>query len=108
MRRHLAKSMLRDLDLPEQQLAVIRPDDPKKAVALAEEIMAKEARGELSAEAAREAFNDIPTMQPYRFMGFLGGSARKDIVDEHGKVIGKIEPGDSFVEPQSLSKYPPN
>jgi len=70
-----------------EPLAVIRPKDPKIALALSK--TALDANDE-------KLFQSMLEAQDYTFVGWLevGG---KRIIDKGGKEIGELQPGDSFV-----------
>ena len=72
----------------DSMITVIRPSDPGKALLRASEILA------LALDERERAFQSMLHEQPYTVMGYLAGN---HIVDSNGKIVGKIEPGDSFV-----------
>lgn len=78
------------------RLAVIRPEDPRKALELVAEWRAKCAGGEYeNAEAEQQAFAEILTAQIYRYVGLLDVKGR--LLDEGGWHIGRTKAGDSFI-----------
>jgi len=77
------------------RLAVVRPDDPEKAIQLARE--------QIGAEDPT-AFELILWSQPYRYIGILG--TKEQILDNGRKIIGNVQPGDSFMCYESLVNPP--
>lgn len=78
-----------------EPLAVIRPEDPKKALKLARKA---------GKSKDPNAFDRVLTQQSYTFMGLL----RKDqkIVDPVTlEVLGELKPGDSFVRHSDLQHF---
>ena len=67
------------------RVAVLRPQDPAKALARAREIQGTNDKA---------AFDAILTEQPYTFAGILG--TRGTVLDDDGNVIGSLVSGDSF------------
>lgn len=84
-------------------MAVIRPEDPDAAVAEAREIQRAQDAGEITPEQAGQRFDEMLTLQEYRFVGI----ASRDVHPGRGPYLldadytrikdGYMEPGDSFV-----------
>ncbi len=72
-----------------QRLMIARPQDPQKAIRIAKEA----ARDNHVARLAN--LMDEVGIETYTIVGYL--SQDESIVDESGKRIGAIRPGDSFV-----------
>lgn len=73
---------------------VIRPADPARAVATALAIHRLQTEGKISAQESSRRFELMLTEQPYALVGVY--SPPRNILDDHGRVIGEIQPGDSF------------
>jgi len=73
-----------------RRMAILRPDDPGKALAIAEQALKRQ---------DRELLADLPNRAgcKYTFVGWLSSAAPQHIVDERGRRIGDLQPGDSFV-----------
>lgn len=84
----------------DQRVAVIRPDDPGKAIAMSKALIGKPA-----AESG-EAFRMILYAQPYTYVG-LAARDGITIVSESGHEIGKCAEGDSFVSYEQLLSQTP-
>ena len=86
-----------------KRMAIIRPLDPALALRLVSEI----ADGTPHEESIRR-FDDILTAQPYRFIGLAahpqGNSPPWILHPETRKRIGKVEPGDSFVDYDTMAQ----
>jgi hypothetical protein len=86
-------------------LAVVRPEDPKAAVAEARRIMEEEAAGKLTHEQAHAQFEAVLGLQPYRFVGLACADLPKRnempllLHPSRLTVIegDSVRPGDSFV-----------
>lgn len=76
------------------KIAIIRPDDPKLAMHLAREAMQIENEVE-----RKRAFDAIPAMQAYTFVGLMAtvGKPQRKLLDEKGWSIGECRAGDSLV-----------
>lgn len=81
-----------------QRVAVIRPVDPQKALALVFDIKRRQDSGEITREQAGQEFQDVPMGQDYVFIGYLAevGSTHL-IASAELKPVGTMEPGDSMV-----------
>ena len=89
---HMRDLVVRDGDV----MAILRPDDPVKALALVDEIKRAESAGEITSEDARERFDGVITTQPYVFAGLP--TVKGDLVHpETGEKIGRVQAGDSFL-----------
>ena len=78
-----------------QRLMVARPSDPRVPLALARAAHATQ---------SQEAFRDIPADAEaagvtYTFRGYLAAHPGGWIVDEEGRVLEPLQPGDSFLTP---------
>jgi len=78
-----------------QRLIVARPSDPRVPLALARAAHAAQ---------SQEAFGDIPADAEaagviYTFRGYLAAHPGGWIVDEEGRVLERLQPGDSFLTP---------
>lgn len=82
------------------RLAVVRPSDPDKAL--------RDARALLGARGAEAgaAFEALLWAQPFRYVGLAG--TKQELLDTAGIVVGKLEPGDSFVPFELLIDPPPD
>lgn len=85
-------------DKPRGPLAVLRPADPAKAIEMSKALLGK------SYEEGQRGFNELLNSQPHTFMGLLG--KKRTIVDsvKRYKKIGKVKPGDSFVDYAELCR----
>lgn len=80
-------------------LAVIRPDNPALAIRLANEALAKQ-----DGHAFERILVDVQASgSRYTFAGWLSKD-RSHVVDETGKRIDTLKPGDSFVDSDALQK----
>jgi hypothetical protein len=69
------------------RVQVIRPDDPAKALRITEEC---------KRDNDVERLRNLPSeVSDYTFMGWLGMGG--EILDAQGAILGRIQPGDSFV-----------
>jgi|ERR1051326_232283 uncharacterized tellurite resistance protein B-like protein len=75
-----------------ERITIIRPDNPRFAVALALLIERMTADGTLTGEQSYHAMNQMLGLQRYSIVKEV---ERKDLVKE------KLQPGDSFVSPQT-------
>ena len=75
---------------------VIRPENAFLAVGVAEALQKLIQSKKISELQYQRAFQIMLEMQPYRFIGYLSGNAK--LVDEKGIEIGRLQPGDSFIE----------
>jgi hypothetical protein len=82
-----------------KEMAIIRPLDPALALRLVGEIP-----NGTPHEESKRAFDAILDAQPYRFIGMAtkGGYI---IHPQTGARIGKLQPGDSFVDYDQMQKY---
>ena len=96
-------------------LAVIRPADPKMALAEIDRIMQAQKDGSLSQEELDARYQAIPTLQEYTFVGILdpshkphvdsdGARSPKVLSPATGEPIDACMPGDSFVPYHALVK----
>lgn len=84
-------------------LAVIRPADPQAAIAEARRIVRAGEAGDLSPEQQDVAFQEMLTMQEYRFMGIACIDGVSLLNHDHTKVVGdSMKPGDSFTPYEAL------
>lgn len=74
--------------MSDNRTVVMRPANPQKALDRAEEILKIRDK-----KAQSSAFDNMLEEQPYTIMGFLHGY---NIVDKDNKIVGRVEPGDSF------------
>lgn len=82
---HLARHLIRHAD--GEPLSVIRPANPKLALALATVCVQQQDAG---------LFQRLPSeVGDYTIQGWLGVNGK--ILDRDGRTIGELEPGDSFV-----------
>lgn len=85
-----------------RKLAVIRPEDPAKALASARQVMEDERKGRITADEAHRRFNLITTEQAYTFVGVAAVDAEQ-MLDHDGTILDdKLQPGDSFVDYEEL------
>lgn len=75
---------------------IVRPANPQRAIDTALKISALQAAGDITAEQAGERFSRMLTEQPYSFLGVF--VLPNLIADVTGKIIGELQPGDSFTE----------
>lgn len=75
-----------------QKMMVLRPENPALAIELANKLLGSK---------DEEEFDKILQAQPYLFVGYSARSNAKKILDEDGKIIGELQPGDSFVSEKS-------
>ena len=81
-----------------KKVAVIRPSDPAKALRIAEECLASK---------DSERFDNLPAeVGEYTFVGYLAENGLK-VLDDRGKAVGTLKPGDSFVDPEGLTTVNP-
>lgn len=100
-------------------LAVIRPEDPDKALAEVRRIQQEQEAGQLSPQEAEREFNLITTKQTYRYAGIAGEDGKTllchanptidDAQSQRSSGLRPIEgdhirPGDSFVPYVDLMK----
>ncbi len=91
--------------MPFKLMAVMRPRDPALALKLTREWQARVKKERLSEHEAQEAFNRILQAQDYMFVGINSPDGEPVLVSpDTGKVIGKLEPGDSFIPYEDLQK----
>ncbi len=79
--------------MAKRRFAVLRPDDPAKAIAAGLDLVGQ--------RHATQAFDAILTEQPYTFVGFIELPAEV-LVDRAGTPVGTLRPGDSFVSPEAF------
>lgn len=85
--RPRAKALCRDDGRP---YAVMRPAKPKLAMQMA--------RAAMDVQKPELFFDGLPEAPgPYTFVGWLAVGNDGAVLDDDNKVIGKCEPGDSFV-----------
>lgn len=84
-------------------LAVVRPDDPEKAIEDAREIKRASQAGEISFEEAQARFNGMLKRGVYRFVGIAtnekhpSGNGMRLLDHDHTYLDDYTRPGDSFV-----------
>lgn len=94
-----AKLVIRDGKV----MAILRPQDAAKALAMVNEITQAEAAGDITPEEAQQRFNDVISAQPYTFEGLPTKDG--DLVDpETGEKVGRVKPGDSFLDFEDVKK----
>lgn len=72
-----------------EPLCVVRPMDPERAVKMAKRLVGTRH------DAGQAAMDAMLKEQKYTFCGFAGRDGT--IRDAHGRVLGKMVPGDSYV-----------
>lgn len=83
-------------------LAVLRPDEPQKAIEAAQEILREIESGAITQERGRDRLAAIIADIPHTYAGLLSDDQR--VLDEKGNDLGPVQPGDSFVPQQQLSE----
>lgn len=84
-----------------KKMAIMRPENPMMAIDMARRVQLLSENGMPFAK-AEELFSEILRSQPYTYMGL--GSRDGKILDEKGWAIGKILPGDSFIDFEDAKK----
>jgi len=72
-------------------VTIARPQDPKKALAWAEELIGQEG------EKANEAFNQILNSQPYQVIGWASRKKPGVVLGPEGERVGLLQEGDSYI-----------
>lgn len=85
-----------------KKMAVMRPEDPRMALDMAYRVKELSENG-MPFEKSEELFNEILKMQPYTYMGLVSRDGRF-VLDERGWAIGKLMPGDSFIDFEDAKK----
>ncbi len=79
------------------EMAVMRPQDPEKAIAMGLALVG------LPYEEGQKAMDEMLNAQPYTFVGLAGVPSNKKQPtplldpDDREKIVGYAQPGDSFV-----------
>jgi hypothetical protein len=91
-----------------EMLAVVRPEDPERAMATVRQIMEDEQSGRVAPEESERRFNGMLSEQPYTFVGIAGNNGSLFVLDESGEAKpiegAQMQPGDSMVPLSSLQK----
>lgn len=84
-------------------MAILRPMDAAKSLAMADEVKRAQAAGTISADEAAQQFNAIITVQPHTYAGVPTKDG--DIIDpDTGDKLGRVQAGDSFVALSDIQK----
>jgi hypothetical protein len=81
-----------------KKVAIIRPENPALALE-----MVKAIREGTPHKKAQRAFNRMLDAQPYKFMGYAA-KGEPHFLNEFGQVMGNVEPGDSFVDFDAITR----
>jgi hypothetical protein len=76
-------------------IAVIRPANPTLALDIAYQAKENNDKAQLDSALVR--------CGPYKFVGYLSRKGAR-LLDEKGKDLGEVQPGDSFVDAESLAE----
>ncbi len=78
-----------------KKIAILRPLNPEQAISRARELVVKNSNS--------EEFDKLLYEQPYTFIGIWGiENNKRAIIDNDNNVIDELQPGDSFVDYESL------
>lgn len=78
-------------------MKVLRPSNPQLAINMAMALKTSQQEGLITTDEYLRAFHGILTTQDYTFVGFFDRE-HKCLIDDDGKRLGELQPGDSFVE----------
>jgi len=93
----LAARKLEPLIKDGRVMAILRPADPKAALAEARRIHRESNEGKLTSEETQDQLDQMLTAQEYRYMGIACMDGVSLLNHDYTKIVGdSMKPGDSF------------